>query len=121
MDQRTPTFALRALISPRLFELTGVFGAWELARSVEEDAWTRPIWPAVGLETYMSRPRTAEIEKAIEARTSRWRRRAGVVVVEYAFLLVFFGIPVIIGTTFLGIKMIKGYGEIRNDQLHVGP
>ncbi len=60
-----------------------------------------------------------DTEAAIQGR--RRRRSAGVVVVEYAFLLVFFGIPVIVGTMALGVHMIKGYGEIRSDLLHVGP
>jgi hypothetical protein len=49
------------------------------------------------------------------------RKTAGVVVVEYAFLLVFFCVPVMLASAALGITMIKGYGEIRNDLLHVGP
>ncbi len=53
----------------------------------------------------------------------RWRsRRArGVVMVEYALLLVGFGVPVMLGTAAAGIHLIKAYGDIRNDQLHVGP
>lgn len=57
----------------------------------------------------------------IKARSGRRCRSAGVVMVEYALLLVFFGVPVIAGTTALGIKLIRGYGLVRNDQLHVGP
>jgi hypothetical protein len=45
----------------------------------------------------------------------------GVVMVEYAFLLVFFGIPVIVGTTAAGIHLIQVYGDIRNDMLGKGP
>jgi hypothetical protein len=44
-----------------------------------------------------------------------------VVMVEYAFLLVFFGIPVIVGTTAAGLHLIQVYGDIRNDMLGKGP
>ncbi len=54
------------------------------------------------------------------ARRSRARAR-GVVMVEYALLLVGFGVPVLLGTAAAGIHLIKAYGNIRNDQLHVGP
>jgi len=67
------------------------------------------------------RQRRSDAASAIAARARRSKRSSGVVVVEYAFLLVFFGVPVMLGTAALGIKMIKGYGEIRNDLLHVGP
>jgi hypothetical protein len=62
-----------------------------------------------------------DTEAAIGALCSPKRASAGVVIVEYAFLLVFFGIPVMVGTMALGIHMIKGYGDIRNDMVHVGP
>jgi hypothetical protein len=66
--------------------------------------------------------RTSNLGKLeTEARGTPRRSSAGVVIVEYAFLLVFFGIPVIVGTMFLGVHMVKGYGEIRNDMVHVGP
>jgi hypothetical protein len=41
--------------------------------------------------------------------------------VEYAFLLVGFGVPVIIGTAAAGIHLIKAYTDIRNDLLQHGP
>ncbi len=59
-----------------------------------------------------------------DARTVQRRRRRrarGVVMVEYAFLLVAFGVPVFLGMFALGINLIRAYGMIRNDQLHVGP
>jgi hypothetical protein len=49
------------------------------------------------------------------------RRSAGAVMVEYSFLLVFFGIPVFASTAALGVAMIQGYGTIRNDILHKYP
>jgi hypothetical protein len=54
-------------------------------------------------------------------RRRRATRSAGVVMVEYAFLLVFFGVPVMLGTAAAGIHLIKAYGDIRNDQLGKGP
>jgi len=78
----------------------------------------------------MTAPKTrVDVAKAIEAHCSRRaaaqartaRRSAGVVMVEYAFLLVFFAAPVMLASAALGIHMIKGYGDIRNDQVHVGP
>ena len=47
--------------------------------------------------------------------------RAGVVMVEYAFLLAFFGVPVMLGTAAAGIHLIQAYGDIRNDMLGKGP
>jgi hypothetical protein len=41
--------------------------------------------------------------------------------VEYAFLLVFFGLPVAIGSASAGAALITGYGNIRNDILSKGP
>ncbi len=58
---------------------------------------------------------------AQRARSRRRARSAGAVMVEYAFLLVFFGVPVMVATAALGINLIRGYGAVRNDQLHVGP
>jgi hypothetical protein len=54
-------------------------------------------------------------------RRRRAKRSAGVVMVEYAFLLAFFGVPVMLGTAAAGIHLIKAYGDIRNDQLGKGP
>ncbi len=62
-----------------------------------------------------------EASRAARLRRCRWRRAAGVVMVEYAFLLVGFGVPVMIGTAAAGIHLIKAYGDIRNDILHHGP
>jgi hypothetical protein len=41
--------------------------------------------------------------------------------VEYAFLLVFFGLPVMLATAAAGITLIRVYGDIRNDLLHQYP
>lgn len=41
--------------------------------------------------------------------------------VEYAFLLAFFGIPVMFGTALAGIHLVQAYGDIRNDILGKGP
>jgi hypothetical protein len=59
----------------------------------------------------------------VEARPRRRRLRgtAGVVMVEYAFLLVFFAVPVMLATAAAGIKLIQVYGDIRNDTLHEFP
>jgi hypothetical protein len=57
------------------------------------------------------------VERARRAK----RRSRGVVMVEYALLLVGFGVPVMVGTALAGLQLIKVYGDIRNDQLHIGP
>ena len=49
------------------------------------------------------------------------RKTRGVIMVEYAFLLVFFGLPVAIGSASAGAALIAGYGNIRNDILSKGP
>ena len=54
-------------------------------------------------------------------RARRRGRSAGVVMVEYAFLLSFFGIPVMLGTAAAGIHLIAAYGNIRYDILGKGP
>ena len=53
-----------------------------------------------------SREQRMNTEAAIRARCSRSKRSAGVVVVEYAFLLVFFCVPVMLASAALGITMI---------------
>jgi len=65
-------------------------------------------------------PSAAE-RRAAAGRRSLFRRTAGVVMVEYALLLVGFGVPVMIGTAAAGIQLIKAYGDIRNDILPKGP
>jgi len=52
---------------------------------------------------------------------SRAKRSRGVVMVEYAFLLAFFGVPVMLATAAAGIHLIQAYGDIRNDILGKGP
>ena len=54
-------------------------------------------------------------------RGRRAKGSAGVVMVEYAFLLAFFGVPVMLGTAAAGIHLIQAYGDIRNDLLGKGP
>ena len=56
-----------------------------------------------------------------KARTRRRARSAGVVMVEYAFLLTAFGIPVMVGTAAAGVALVRGYGNVRNDILHEFP
>lgn len=51
---------------------------------------------------------------------SRARKR-GAVLVEYAFLLVAFGIPTMIGLSLGGVKMLKNYEEARTAMLRSGP
>jgi hypothetical protein len=58
---------------------------------------------------------------AAQKRTKARSRSAGVVMVEYAFLLVFFGLPVMLATAAAGITLIRVYGDIRNDMLHQYP
>jgi len=58
---------------------------------------------------------------AVTVRSVRRRRSAGVVMVEYAFLLTFFAVPVMLATAAAGIKLIQVYGDIRNDTLHEFP
>ena len=51
----------------------------------------------------------------------RRRRSAGAVMVEYAFLLVAFGVPVMVSTTAAGVSLINSYGAVRNNLLHSVP
>jgi hypothetical protein len=41
--------------------------------------------------------------------------------VEYAFLLMAFGIPTLVAVTAAGWKLVNGYTTNRNNLLHVGP
>jgi hypothetical protein len=63
--------------------------------------------------------------RAPEARTLpgavRRRSSRGVVMVEYTFLLVFFGVPVTLAVARFGAVMVKSYVETRNNLLHQGP
>jgi len=59
--------------------------------------------------------------RAASRRASSRARSAGVVMVEYAFLLAFFGVPVMLGTAAAGIHLVQAYGDIRNDILGKGP
>ena len=53
---------------------------------------------------------------------SRLRRSsAGVVMVEYSFLLVFFVLPVALATAAASVGLISGYTSVRNDLLHEYP
>ena len=56
-----------------------------------------------------------------KARQRRRNRSLGAVMVEYAFLLVGFGVPVMLATAAGGIQLIKGYGALRYVILHKGP
>lgn len=48
-------------------------------------------------------------------------RARGAVLVEYAFLLVAFGIPTIVGLSLGGVKMLQNYQEARNAMLRPAP
>lgn len=118
MDQRTPISGLEVYFYTPLHELRWLI-RWHVP-------WKSTLGPArsglpTSMETYMQTSLEKQLDKEVAVQGRRRRRSAGVVVVEYAFLLVFFGIPVIVGTMALGVHMIKGYGDIRNDLLHVGP
>jgi hypothetical protein len=65
--------------------------------------------------------KAARVAEAPKRRARLRRRTLGVVMLEYTFLLVGFGVPVILATTAAGITMISAYGTIRNDLLHKGP
>jgi hypothetical protein len=41
--------------------------------------------------------------------------------VEYAFVLLAFGVPTMTATIAAGVKLVKGYTAERNLILHVGP
>ena len=49
------------------------------------------------------------------------RRSRGAVLVEYAFLLVAFGIPVVMGLTAGGVRMLRNYQEARAHILRTLP
>jgi hypothetical protein len=57
---------------------------------------------------------------AARARSRRARRR-GAVMVEYAFLLVAFGVPVMGAVAAAGLVLYKNYGDTRNLMLQLGP
>jgi len=54
-------------------------------------------------------------------RQQRRIRPRGVVMVEYAFLLVFVAIPSLAGLIAAGVSVVHTYGDMRNQVLHVGP
>jgi hypothetical protein len=54
-------------------------------------------------------------------RVAKRRRTRGAVVVEYAFLLLAFGVPTMAAAIAGGVKMVQGYTITRNLLLHVGP
>ncbi len=49
------------------------------------------------------------------------KKTRGAVMVEYAFLLVAFAIPVMAGLTIGGVKMFKGYHTARDQMLDPFP
>ena len=49
------------------------------------------------------------------------RARRGAVLVEYAFLLVAFGIPTMVGLSLGGVKMLQNYHEARAAMLRPAP
>jgi len=49
------------------------------------------------------------------------RNRKGVVLSEYAFLLVVFGIPVVTGMYAAGTKIVQFYGDVRDHALSSHP
>jgi hypothetical protein len=99
----------------------------KLARSVDKTARTSDTWVGQLCSfdgvTMMSsyEEKAARVAEAPKRRARLRRRTLGVVMVEYTFLLVGFGVPVILATTAAGITMISAYGTIRNDLLHKGP
>jgi hypothetical protein len=54
-------------------------------------------------------------------RVAKRRRTRGVVIVEYALLLVGLGIPFMTAAIAGGVKMVHGYTITRNLLLHEGP
>ncbi len=72
-------------------------------------------------ETAMPTPSPVTAQPRARAVRRRRSRTAGVVMVEYAFLLTFFAVPVSLAIFAAGIQLIKVYGNIRNDMLHAYP
>ena len=54
-------------------------------------------------------------------RKSAWRDSRGAVMVEYAFLLTFIAIPIVIGFTISGANLLAGYVSERNFILRPTP
>jgi hypothetical protein len=54
-------------------------------------------------------------------RVAKRRRSRGAVMVEYAFLLMAFGVPTLAGAIAGGWKMVNGYTKQRDALIHVGP
>jgi Flp pilus assembly pilin Flp len=63
------------------------------------------------------KPTTIEKTK----RKSAWRDSRGAVMVEYAFLLTFIAIPIVIGFTVSGARLLAGYVSERNFVLRPTP
>jgi Flp pilus assembly pilin Flp len=55
------------------------------------------------------------------ARKGARGRERGVVVVEYAFLLVIVAVPALVAIIAAGVQLADGYTQTRNQLLHVGP
>ncbi len=68
----------------------------------------------------MASSERVQVSRSAPRLTAR-RSSRGVVMVEYALLLVLVGVPVMVGTAAAGVALVKGYGNMRNDQLHRGP
>jgi hypothetical protein len=54
-------------------------------------------------------------------KVAKRRRTRGAVMVEYAFLLMAFGVPTLAATIAGGWKMVDGYTKNRNNLIHIGP
>lgn len=60
-------------------------------------------------------------QQSTKARQRKRNSSPGAVMVEYAFLLLAFGVPVMAGTALAGISLISDYGNVRNSLLHKYP
>jgi len=54
-------------------------------------------------------------------KVAKRRRTRGAVMVEYAFILLAFGLPTMAAGIKYGADMVDGYTKTRNRLLHVGP
>ena len=101
-----------------LRNLTGFF--YERPAIAVEARWHVP-WMVGGVMVSPEKPQVTSSHGSRGSRRSSRRRTRGVVMVEYAFLLAFFGVPVMLATASAGIALINGYGNVPNDILGKGP
>jgi hypothetical protein len=81
----------------------------------------QPLCPAAPAAPAAPVPPASSAKTRAKARQLQRNRSRGAVMVEYAFLLVGFCVPVMAATAAAGVQLVHGYGLIRDNMLHKGP